>query len=48
MVSVRNRLVHLYWAVDNALLYDILQNNLSDFVRYKAFILTFVADFPNN
>lgn len=46
MVSVRNRIVHLYWAVDHALLYDILQNNLNDFRRYKALILAFVADFP--
>ena len=46
MVSVRNRLIHLYWAVDNALLFDILQNNLNDFLRYKTFILTFIADFP--
>ncbi len=46
MVSVRNRVVHLYWAVDNILLYDILQHNLNDFIRYKTQILTFIADFP--
>ena len=46
MVSVRNRVVHLYWAVDNILLYDILQHNLNDFIHYKTQILTFIADFP--
>jgi len=45
MVSVRNRLVHLYWAVDNARLYDILQKNLDDFAQYKAFIVKYVTSY---
>ncbi|ADQ45256.1 protein of unknown function DUF86 [Caldicellulosiruptor kronotskyensis 2002] len=31
MVKFRNRIVHLYLEVDNQTLYEILQNNLSDF-----------------
>ena len=42
MVKMRNRLVHLYWEVDADLLYDTLQNNLSDFDRFKAAVLEFV------
>ncbi len=42
MVKMRNRLVHLYWEVDPDLLYDILQNNLGDFDRFKAAVLAFI------
>lgn len=31
MAKFRNRLVHLYWEIDNQQVYDILQNNLNDF-----------------
>jgi uncharacterized protein YutE (UPF0331/DUF86 family) len=31
MVSFRNRVVHLYWDMDDATIYDILQRNLSLF-----------------
>ncbi|ADQ41747.1 protein of unknown function DUF86 [Caldicellulosiruptor acetigenus I77R1B] len=34
MVKFRNRIVHLYFEVDNLTLYDILQNNLSDFDKF--------------
>ncbi len=30
MVSFRNRLVHMYWMVDNELVCDYLENNLED------------------
>jgi len=42
MVRFRNRLVHIYWDVDDAELYRIIQNNLQDIRRflkeYGAFI----------
>ncbi len=42
MVSFRNRVVHLYWDVDDAIVYRILQENLDDFETYIAYILDFV------
>jgi uncharacterized protein YutE (UPF0331/DUF86 family) len=39
MARFRNRLVHLYWEVDPAVIYDLLQNNLSDFDTYAQLLL---------
>ncbi len=38
MVSFRNRVVHLYWDVDDETVYRILQGNLSDFDRFATLI----------
>jgi uncharacterized protein YutE (UPF0331/DUF86 family) len=42
MVSFRNRLVHLYWDIDDAMVYRILQENLGDFETYIGYILDFI------
>ncbi len=42
MVSFRNRVVHLYWDVDDEMVYRILQENLSDFEMYIGYILDFI------
>jgi len=42
MVSFRNRVVHLYWEVDDNTMYRILQDNLGDFENYITYILDFV------
>jgi uncharacterized protein YutE (UPF0331/DUF86 family) len=42
MVSFRNRVVHLYWDVDDATVYRILQENLGDFETYIGYILGFI------
>lgn len=42
MVSFRNRVVHLYWDVDDAIIYDLLQQNLSDFDVFISFVLDFM------
>ncbi|MEK7278562.1 MAG: DUF86 domain-containing protein [Chloroflexota bacterium] len=42
MVSFRNRVVHLYWNVDDAIVYDIVQHNLGDFKIFAGHILRFV------
>jgi uncharacterized protein YutE (UPF0331/DUF86 family) len=34
MAKFRNRLVHIYWEVDDETLYDILQSNLEDFGQF--------------
>ena len=36
MARFRNRLVHVYWHVDDALVAEYLQNHLSDFDRFAA------------
>lgn len=35
MARLRNRLVHLYWQVDDEVLYQILTTELDDFERFK-------------
>lgn len=42
MVSFRNRTVHLYWELDDDIVYDILQNNLDDFETFVDYILSFM------
>lgn len=42
MVGMRNRLVHLYWEVDADIVYEVLQNNLDDFERFKAYVYDFM------
>lgn len=42
MVSFRNRVVHLYWDVDDATVYRILQENLKDFETYVSYIMDFI------
>jgi uncharacterized protein YutE (UPF0331/DUF86 family) len=42
MTGLRNRLVHLYWEVDDELLYSYMQNNLGDFDQFVRYILAFV------
>ncbi len=34
MTKFRNRLVHIYWDLDPAMLYDYLANNLQDFLLF--------------
>lgn len=43
MTRMRNRLVHLYWEVDANILYDILQSNLNDFDRFKAYVYGYMC-----
>lgn len=42
MARFRNRLVHLYWEVDNEVLYGFLQKNLEDFARFLEDIARFM------
>jgi uncharacterized protein YutE (UPF0331/DUF86 family) len=44
MVQFRNRLVHLYWEVDEEIVYAILQNNLDDFDIFARYILDYMAN----
>jgi uncharacterized protein YutE (UPF0331/DUF86 family) len=40
IVSLRNRLVHLYWQVDEEILYRTLQEDLGDFDRFVRDVLS--------
>ena len=48
MVSFRNRVVHLYWEVDNTMVYQILQENLGDFDTYLKYILDYTRNVDLN
>jgi len=41
MVRFRNRVVHLYWEVDDTAVYRILQGNLNDFETFISYVLDF-------
>ena len=43
MVGFRNRIVHLYWEITDAKVYEILQTDLGDFDRFADWITSFVA-----
>lgn len=43
MVSFRNRVVHLYWDVDESVVYDILHNHLSDFDMFVQPVLDYLS-----
>jgi len=47
MVSFRNRVVHLYWDVDDKTVYGILQKNLVDFDAFIRHILDFLESEGN-
>ena len=40
MAQFRNRLVHLYWEIDEEAIYDILQKNLGDFSKFINYVLS--------
>jgi uncharacterized protein YutE (UPF0331/DUF86 family) len=42
MVGLRNRLVHLYWVIDDDRIYDNLREQLTDFEVFTRHILEFV------
>ena len=45
MARFRNRLVHLYWEVDNENIYEIMQNDLDDFTGFATQISEFVKEY---
>ena len=42
MAKFRNRLVHLYWKIDQDTIYDFLQNNLDDFKLFQQKVVDFL------
>jgi len=39
MTRFRNRIVHLYWDIDDKLVLEIIKNNYEDFINYRTEIL---------
>lgn len=42
MAKFRNRLVHLYWELDQDTIYEFLQNNLDDFKLFQKNVVDFL------
>lgn len=42
MVGIRNRLVHLYWEVDAAVVYETLHHGLEDFEQFRAAVYDYL------
>ncbi len=42
MAKFRNRLVHVYWEIDENKIYDILQKNLEDFKKFLNHLAKFL------
>ena len=42
MAKFRNKLVHVYWDLDKEQIYQIIQNNLSDFDNFISIIAAYV------
>jgi len=43
MARLRNRLVHLYWQVDNTKIYEFITSELGDFDTFVSHILNYLA-----
>jgi uncharacterized protein YutE (UPF0331/DUF86 family) len=43
MVSFRNRMVHLYWDVDDRVAYRVVQDNLVDLDRFASVIVEYLT-----
>jgi uncharacterized protein YutE (UPF0331/DUF86 family) len=42
MVRFRNRLVHIYWEIDNSLVYQILKEDISDLEAFMKYFTDFL------
>lgn len=42
MTRFRNRVVHLYWGIDDSYVYDLINNNLNDVIEFKESIKTYL------
>lgn len=47
MAKFRNRLVHMYWEIDDRLIYDIVKNNLVDLKKFIEMVIKYI-DNKNN
>lgn len=43
MAKFRNRLVHLYWELDNEIIYDFMQTHLGDFKLFEKKVVHYLS-----
>ena len=48
MARFRNRLIHIYWEVDDGIIYKILQDNIQDVKEYLDTFMKFLSININN
>ena len=44
MAKFRNRLVHMYWEIDNKKIYEIIRDNLEDFKLFEHNVVEFLKN----
>ncbi len=42
MTRFRNRIVHLYWQIDDKFVFNLINNNLDDLLEFKAHINSYL------
>lgn len=46
MTRFRNRVVHLYWDIDDKLVFEIIKNNYKDFTKFRTAVLKYLKSLP--
>lgn len=44
MTRFRNRVVHLYWDIDDKLVFEVMKNNYNDFFEFRRSILDYLKN----
>jgi uncharacterized protein YutE (UPF0331/DUF86 family) len=44
MAKFRNKLVHVYWEIDHGFVYELLQNNLDDILKFMSIISIYIKN----
>lgn len=44
MAKFRNKLVHVYWEIDHGFVYELLQNNLDDILKFMNIISIYIKN----
>jgi uncharacterized protein YutE (UPF0331/DUF86 family) len=44
MAKFRNRLVHVYWDIDDKQIYDYLQNSVADLETFLTSVASFITE----
>ncbi|WP_186005614.1 HepT-like ribonuclease domain-containing protein [Clostridium sp. DL-VIII] len=43
MAKFRNRIVHMYFNISDEMIYDIVQNNISDFEKFISNVVSVIS-----
>lgn len=44
MAKFRNKLVHIYWEIDDKMVYDIIKNNINDIEKFMKIIANYIKN----